>query len=106
MVFVSLERVVKRAIARAGRKLPKTPVVDDVIPRLDKDSGGDDAVYINVVLSADTPEDRISWATVKPIHDVLSEAVFRLRELGIELWPYVIFLTVDEARRRGLVHAA
>jgi|SRR4051812_24099980 len=56
------------------------------------DASGDDALRVNVLIGDDTKDEELGEATFQirlAIHD-------RLRQEGIELWPYVFFAMPSE----------
>ena len=62
------------------------------------DSYGEPAVYVDVFLPEDTPDDRLRGEALGPIHDAAFDAVYRSCELR---WPYIQFGKRSEFRRHG-----
>jgi len=92
---MTLEENVQLALAKAQRQFPPEPKVVGMEHELIVDSTGDDAVEILVKLDEATPEDQWMPAWLEPIAKAIRES---LRQDGIDLWPYMHFLTPSEER--------
>ena len=74
-------------------KLPRNPRVVDIRVEDYVDTDGEDALRVTVILDERVKPEKINGQDVtdltRAIHD-------RIRELGVELWPYVFFAKQSE----------
>ena len=75
--------------------LPVHPRVVGVQGELYRDSTGDDAVRIIVLIDDFTPEEDWTHEKMEPIAEAFRAAV---RNSGIDRWPYIDFRTESEQR--------
>lgn len=92
---MTLEERVQLALAKARHQFPPEPKVVGMEHELIIDSTGDDAVEILIKIDDATPEDQWMSAWLEPIAKTIREI---LRQEGIDLWPYIHFLTPSEEK--------
>jgi hypothetical protein len=74
-------------------KLPRNPRVVDIRVEDYVDTDGEDALRVTVILDERVNPEKVSGQDItdltRAIHD-------RIRELGVELWPYIFFAKQSE----------
>lgn len=81
--------------------LPARPRVVEIRHQPYVDSLGDDALKVWVVLSEDTPEGDWSAEWINPLDRAIRDA---LLSSGIELFPYIQYVTAAELEQAGIAH--
>lgn len=67
-------------------KLPRSPKVTDIRVEDYVDTDGEDALRVTVIIDEDVDVEKVGG---HDIGDLKSAVRQRIRELGVELWPYV-----------------
>ena len=79
-------------------KLPRNPRVVDIRVEDYVDTDGEDALRVTVILDERVKPEKVDGQDItdltRAIHD-------RIRELGIELWPYIFFAKQSEFDEDG-----
>jgi hypothetical protein len=80
-------------LSKLKTKLPKNPRVVDIRVEEYVDTSGDDALRVTVVLDEDVEVEKLRG---EDIIAMTREIRRRVRDQGIELWPYVQFAKQSE----------
>jgi hypothetical protein len=72
-------------LSRVKSKLPRNPKVVDIRVEDYVDSDGEDALRVTIVIDEDVDVEKSG----QEITDLKSAVRRRIRELGVELWPYI-----------------
>jgi hypothetical protein len=73
-------------LGKVKSKLPRNPKVVDIRVEDYVDSDGEDALRVTIVIDDDVDVGKVSG---QEITDLKSAVRRRIRELGVELWPYI-----------------
>jgi hypothetical protein len=73
-------------LAKVKSKLPRNPKVVDIRVEDYVDSDGEDALRVTIVIDEDVDVENLSG---QEITDLKSTVRRRIRELGVERWPYI-----------------
>jgi hypothetical protein len=74
-------------------KLPRNPRVVDILVEEYVDTDGEDALRVTAILDEKVNVEKVSGQDVT---DLKSAIRGRIRELGVELWPYIFFAKQSE----------
>jgi hypothetical protein len=72
--------------SKVKSKLPRNPKVVDIRVEDYVDSDGEDALRVTIVIDEDVDVENVSG---QEITDLKSAVRRRIRELSVELWPYI-----------------
>ena len=73
-------------LSKMRSKLPRNPKVVDIRVEDYVDTDGEDALRVTVVIDEDVDVEKVSGDDVT---DVKQRHPRRIRDLGVELWPYI-----------------
>ena len=74
-------------------KLPRNPRVVDIRVEDYVDTDGEDALRVTVILDERVNVERLSAEDITALTSAIRN---RIRELGVELWPYIFFAKQSE----------
>ena len=80
-------------LSKLKTKLPKNPRVVDIRVEEYVDTSGEDALRVTVILDEDVEVEKLRGEDIRAMTREIRK---RVREQGIELWPYIQFAKQSE----------
>ena len=80
-------------LSKMRSKLPRNPKVVDIRVEDYVDTDGEDALRVTVVIDEDVDVENVDGDDVTAVKRAIRD---RIRDLGVELWPYIQFAKPSE----------